>query len=85
MLSDQSTCIEYSPYLSPIIKTVLIAEQSNFDIPSGISLGGELSLRNLRFTSVNGFLYAQMGRFLASSLGETTMADMETSTQMSIR
>lgn len=34
-----------------------IAGQSNFDVPSGISLRSELSLRNLRFASVNGLLH----------------------------
>jgi hypothetical protein len=42
---------------SPIIRTVPIAEQSNFDITSGISLRSELSLRSLRFASVHGFLH----------------------------
>lgn len=42
---------------SPIIKTMLIAEQSNFEVPTGISLRSELSLRNLRFASLNGFLH----------------------------
>jgi hypothetical protein len=36
---------------------VSIAEQSNFDVPSGISLRSELSLRNLKFASVNGLLH----------------------------
>jgi hypothetical protein len=36
---------------------VSIAEQSNFDVPCGISLRSELGLRNLRFASVNGFLH----------------------------
>jgi hypothetical protein len=36
---------------------VWIAEQSNFDIPSGMNLRSELSLRNLRFASANGFLH----------------------------
>jgi hypothetical protein len=38
-------------------RNLLIVEQSNFDVPKGISLRSELSLRNLRFASVNGFLY----------------------------
>jgi hypothetical protein len=36
---------------------VLTAKQSNFVVPSGISLRSELSLRNLRFASVHGFLH----------------------------
>jgi hypothetical protein len=36
-----------------------IAGQSNFDVPSGISLRSELSLRSLRLASVNGFLHEQ--------------------------
>jgi hypothetical protein len=39
------------------MRTVSIARQSNFDVPSGISLLRELSLRGLRFASVNGFLH----------------------------
>lgn len=34
-----------------------IAGQSNFDVPNGISLRSELSLRSLRFASVNGLLH----------------------------
>ena len=44
-------------YPSPIIETVSIAVQSIFDVPSGISLRSELSLRNLRFASMNGLLH----------------------------
>jgi hypothetical protein len=33
------------------------AEQLNFEVPSGISLRSELSLRGLRFASVNGLLH----------------------------
>ena len=36
-----------------------VAEQLNFDVPSGISLRSELSLRGLRFASANGFLHEQ--------------------------
>jgi hypothetical protein len=36
---------------------VSIAEQLNFTVPSGISLRSELSLRNLKFASSNGFLH----------------------------
>jgi hypothetical protein len=38
---------------------VPVAEQLNFDVPSGISLRSELSLRGLRFASANGFLHEQ--------------------------
>jgi hypothetical protein len=44
-------------YLSPIIETMSPAEQSNFYIPSGISLRSELSLRNFRFASLYGLLH----------------------------
>jgi hypothetical protein len=36
---------------------VSVAERLNFDMPGGISLRSELSLRNLRFASVHGFLH----------------------------
>jgi hypothetical protein len=38
---------------------VPVAEELNFDVPSGISLRNELSLRGLRFASANGFLHEQ--------------------------
>jgi hypothetical protein len=38
---------------------VPVAEQLNFDVPGGISLRSELSLRGLRFASANGFLHEQ--------------------------
>lgn len=44
-------------YCSPIIGIVSISGQSSFDVPSGMSLRSELSLRNLRFASENGFLH----------------------------
>ena len=44
-------------YSSPIIETVSIVEQSNFDIPAGISLRSELNLRGLRFASAHGLLH----------------------------
>src|SRR5258708_21584172 len=55
--------------------TVPVAEQLNFDVPSGISLRSELSLRGLRFASANGFLHEQTdGQVPSIIFGRTTMA-----------
>jgi hypothetical protein len=42
---------------SPIIGSMSIVGQSIFDIPSGVSLRTEISLRNLQFASSRGYLH----------------------------
>jgi hypothetical protein len=42
---------------SPIIGSMAIVGQSIFDIPSGVSLRTEISLRNLQFASKRGYLH----------------------------
>ncbi|HUV97314.1 MAG TPA: hypothetical protein VMV98_07570, partial [Acidobacteriaceae bacterium] len=42
---------------SPIIGNMGMAEQPIFEIPSGVGLRQELSLRNLQFASSHGYLY----------------------------
>jgi hypothetical protein len=46
-----------APFLSPIIETMPGVEQSNSDIPRGIGLRTELSLRALAFAKTQGLLY----------------------------